>query len=166
MEGNNSSGAEFNNAADESSVEIIDDPGKEQMDNKNNKHQNIDFLISEMEKLFTRVKTGDYSARLETEFESEKFNHCKDMINSVIESVDEKMTESYDASMELALGLSENFSVLNEVASGNFEVRANEDSENELLITTSSGTKKVVIVKGVTSSSSNSTPLVQSPTTP
>jgi PAS domain S-box-containing protein len=80
-----------------------------------------------------KIAAGDRTVRAPEDTENELIAKLGVLINKETAALSEMMNETEKTSLELALGLSENFEVLRKVAEGDLTVRAPEESENELL---------------------------------
>lgn len=80
-----------------------------------------------------KISNGDRTARASEESDNELIVKLGQLINQVTSMLSEVIKEMEMTSIELALGLSENFEVLRKVADGNLDVRAPESSKDVLV---------------------------------
>ncbi|MBU1077173.1 MAG: hypothetical protein KKH98_07770 [Spirochaetes bacterium] len=93
----------------------------------------LNLGITEFASILKKVQKGETSSRVESTFDNAGIQELKKLINDILTAFEEKIEENNKNSMELALGLSENFAALNEISKGNYKIKAPEKSENELL---------------------------------
>ena len=83
------------------------------------------------------IADGNYTERLRVNLSSETGIRLQDTINAAIQSIDEHLGEDREATMGLALGMSECFAVLGAVRTGDLSARVNEAAigdDNELML--------------------------------
>lgn len=94
---------------------------------------------ADLEKLLGGLKEiadGNYTERLEYDLASKGAQELQGALNAAIQSLDDHLGEDRDATMTMALGLSECFGVMASVRGGDLSARVSTemtDSDNELL---------------------------------
>ena len=85
--------------------------------------------IAELDELLIRLCKGDSSLRAVVESENDIFSGLKAHINQLADYIQ----ETNDYSHEMAIGLSEDYEVLNRIAQGDFSARVTMGSGNEVV---------------------------------
>lgn len=98
-----------------------------------NQHHELAMGICEHYDALAKTAAGDRTSRAPENSQNELIAKLGRLINEETSSLTELIQEIETTSLELALGLSENFEVLKKVAEGDLTVRAPEKSKNELL---------------------------------
>ncbi len=82
------------------------------------------------------IADGNYNERLDYELEGDSARELQTALNAAIQSLDDHLGEDREATMSMALGLSECFGVMASVRKGDLTARVSDEmlsSENELM---------------------------------
>ncbi len=92
---------------------------------------NMGFIvgISECLESLKRIDRGQPAVRIQGTFKDELLSKLADVINHIAENID----YCADQSQEWLIGISEHYNVLNKLAAGDREIRALENSKNEII---------------------------------
>ena len=96
-------------------------------------HQELAYGICEVYDALNRIASGDRSAQAPETSDNELIAKLGVLVNKQASFLQGLVEEMETTSMELAVGLSENFEVLNQVSAGNLAARVSEGFNNELI---------------------------------
>jgi len=86
--------------------------------------------LSELSKTARKIASGDLTAEVKIRSEKDVFGNA---IAKMVENLKQSLEELHTNSMNLALGMSDYFSVISEFALGNLYIKASEDTGDDLL---------------------------------
>ncbi len=86
--------------------------------------------LSELSRTAKKIASGDLTATVKIQSEKDVFGNA---IAKMVENLKQSLEELHTNSMNLALGMSDYFSVISEFALGNLDIKASEDTGNDLL---------------------------------
>jgi PAS domain S-box-containing protein len=105
----------------------------ENYEDMTNQYQELAIGICVVYDALSRIAGGDRAARAPTNSPNELVAKLGLLVNNQAAALNGLLEDVESTSMELALGLSENFDVLKKVSEGNLSARAGESSDNELI---------------------------------
>lgn len=114
-------------------LEVLLNATADKVETMIDQHHELAVGLCEHYDTLSKVAKGDHSARANEDSDDELVAKLGLCINQVTERLTELLREVEDTSLELALGLSENFDVLKRVAQGDLSVQAPETAKNEIL---------------------------------